>query len=142
MCREFCGRLTIFLRMRRSTLSGKCWILAGRLDMRFTTSTGLATSSCWLSCGLFRIRFGCGCLEGLGRSRGWRKGITAEDAGEHGDAQGTTGSDTWIRHLDPTGAGDENQLEAEAALVLAGAGVVVSSAVETSSMWGPGVVTG
>ncbi len=50
-----------------------------------------------------------------------------------------------MRHLGPTSAGDENQLEAEAALVLAGAGagvVVSSAAVETSSMWGPGVVTG
>jgi D-3-phosphoglycerate dehydrogenase / 2-oxoglutarate reductase len=47
-------------------LSGKCSILAGRLDMRFTTSIGIAMSSCWLSCGLFRIRFGCGCREWCG----------------------------------------------------------------------------
>src|ERR1700736_170106 len=97
MCPEFCERLTIFSRMRRSMLSGKCWILAGRLDMRFTTSTGLATSSCWLSCGLFRIRFGCGCLEWLGRLQEWRKTSPHEDTGAHGDAQGTPGSDTWIR---------------------------------------------
>ena len=51
----------------------------------------------------------------------------------HRDAQGKPGSDE---------RGDENQLEADAVLVLAGAGVVVSSGAEIPSMWGPGVVTG
>jgi len=44
--------------------------------------------------------------------------------------------------LDPMTSGDENQLEADAALVFAGAGVVVSSGAAAASMWGPGVVTG
>src|ERR1700674_2022064 len=127
MCREFCGRLTIFLRMRRSTLSGKCWILAGHLDMRFTTSTGLAMSSCWLSCGLFRIRFGCGCRAWSGRFARVKESITTECTGVHGDAQGRP---------------SQNQLEADAAFVLAGAGAVVSSGAEPPSMCGPGVVTG
>ena len=69
------------------------------------------------------------------------KNITTEGTGMHRDARGCTGN-TWIRHFDPTSAGDENQLEEDAALVLAGAGVVVSSGAEIPSMWGPGVVTG
>src|SRR6267378_2861289 len=124
MCREFCGRLTIFLRMRRSISSGKCWTLAGRWDMRFTTSIGHAMSSCWLSCGRFRIRFGCGCREWSSRLRG-EENITTEDTGVHREARGTP---------------SQNQLEADAALVLPG--VVVSSGAETLSMYGPGVVTG
>ena len=45
-------------------------------------------------------------------------------------------------HLDPITAGDENQLEADAAFVLAGDGAVVSSGAAAPSMWGPGVATG
>ena len=58
------------------------------------------------------------------------KNITTEDTGMHRE------------HLDLMTAGDENQLEADAALVFAGVGVVASSGAETPSIWGPGVVTG
>src|SRR5260370_380320 len=60
MCRESCGRLTIFWRIGRSILTGKCWILAGRWDMQFTTSIGLVMSSCWRNCAPCRTPFGGG----------------------------------------------------------------------------------
>src|ERR1700674_4778320 len=88
MCPEFCERLIIFSRMRRSMLSGKCWILAGRLDMRFTTSTGLATSSCCLS-----WTWSCGCVSGgdfldVGARGGYRGGGDSidVDGGSDGSA--------------------------------------------------------
>src|SRR5258708_18243782 len=95
MCRESCGRLTIFLPRRRSISSGKCWTLAGRWDMRFTTSIGHAMSSCWLSCGRFRIRFGCGYRE-------WSDRLREHERHNHRGHWGTQG---WTGNNESKSAG-------------------------------------
>src|ERR1019366_136890 len=148
MCRESCGQLTTFWRIAGSISTGKCWILAGSWDMRFTTSIELATRNCWRSCGACRIRFGCGCRESARRLR--RAQFARRTEGETPSGQPAR---LVLRVCDFFNVVENRQTlsevegcrryqdqVAEAAAVLADS--VVEPGVEIESRDGPGVVMG
>src|ERR1035437_5603420 len=133
MCRESCGQLTTFWRIAGSISTGKCWILAGSWDMRFTTSIELATRNCWRSCGACRIRFGCGCRESARRLR--RAQFARRTEGET-----PSGQPARLVLSEVEGCRRYQDQVAEAEAVLAEG--VVEPGVEIESRDGTGVVTG